>query len=327
MKTAAKIICVIAVVALSVMPTTAVAMRSSPDAEFERAMKKGAQARLEIRVVDDEGAPVSNATVKVLFNMLTPGGGEIVTVTTDTNGVAVAEGKTNDAIRYRVEKEGYYKSEEGMDMYNMSHRYDVKGGRWQPWGMQKEIVLRPIKNPVAIRTPVDWRWTREANQWIGFDLEKSAFVSPYGDGQTTDFEIYFEWDGGLGRKYSGVVKKIRFPQKFSGGYYEDVCSFSSFKGAYSANPEAEYVTQFEFYEKELRDPNTGIVKKRDFKGFDPGKVLVVHSRCKTDDQGNLTSARYFQMSNLQFSCGEKGVALRCGIVYNPVENDTNLEPK
>ena len=151
MKTTSMIRYFVAVVALSVMPQMAVAMRSSPDAEFERAMKKGAQARLEIRVVDDEGAPVSNATVKVLFNMLTPGGGEIVTAATDTNGVAVAEGKTNVAIRYRVEKDGYYKSEGGMDMYNMSHRYDVKGGRWQPWGMQKEIVLLPVKDPQAHR--------------------------------------------------------------------------------------------------------------------------------------------------------------------------------
>ncbi len=170
MKTTTMMICIAAVVAL-MSPTTAVAMRSSPDAEFERAMKKGAQARLEIRVVDDEGAPVSNATVKVLFNILTPGGGEIVTVTTDTNGVAVAEGKTNDAIRYRVEKEGYYKSEEGMDMYNMSHRYEVKDGRWQPWGMQKEIVLLPVKDPQAQRagTP-GWKRTNLLKEWIGFDL-------------------------------------------------------------------------------------------------------------------------------------------------------------
>ena len=317
----------VAMLAFVVATLASPALAMSAPSTFQEAYQKGAEARVEFKVVDDLGLPVSGATINVFFDMVDRGMGRRIIGDTDTNGVYVAEAKTMGVLEIKVSREGYYSSTDRISFIDMGREHDVKGGRWQPWGMQKEIVLRPIKNPVAIRTPVDWRWTREANQWIGFDLEKSAFVSPYGDGQTTDFEIYFEWDGGLGRKYSGVVKKIRFPQKFSGGYYEDVCSFSSFKGAYSANPEAEYVTQFEFYEKELRDPNTGIVKKRDFKGFDPGKVLVVRSRCKTDDQGNLTSARYFQMSNLQFSCGEKGVALRCGIVYNPVENDTNLEPK
>ena len=327
MKTSTKIICIVAAVALVAMPQMAVAMRSSPDAEFERAMKKGAQARLEIRVVDDEGAPVSNATVKVLFNMLTPGGGEIVTVTTDTNGVAVAEGKTNDAIRYRVEKEGYYKSEEGMDMYNMSHRCEVKGGRWQPWGMQKEIVLRPVRNPAAIRMPVNnWRYVKDMYKWIGFDLQKYDFLPPHGKGEFADLELRIDWNGKRFKGYEGIDEHIRFPNKYSGAYYVDRSMQSDFKDVYVADSNAVYQTEFDFYEHPVYDKK-GMTTRRDTKELGSSRALVVRSRCKTDDEGNLVSANYFLLSDLQFGGSDKGACLIYQGVYNPTPNDTNLEPK
>ncbi len=328
MKTTTMMICIAAVVAL-MSPTTAVAMRSSPDAEFERAMKKGAQARLEIRVVDDEGEPVSNATVKVLFNILTPGGGEIVTVTTDTNGVAVAEGKTNDAIRYRVEKEGYYKSEEGMDMYNMSHRYEVKDGRWQPWGMQKEIVLLPVKDPQAHRfgSP-DWRRSKVLKTWIGFDLAKYDFVKPHGTGDVTDMEVFFDWDGAWRpREYNGITVKIRFPDEFAGGYYADKTPGSEFVGVYQADPKREYKREFTFSERVVGRNRQGLATGVERQMFDFSKVLVVRSRCRLDDKGALEQANYFQLSSIQFACGEKGAAIMLLPIFNPTPNETNLEPK
>ena len=177
MKTTSMIRYFIAVVALSVMPTTAVAMSSSPDAQFRAAKAKGAKARVQIRVVDDEGLPVSNATVNAYFEMVMRPGGGIVSATTDTNGVAVVEGMTNLEIHYRAEKDGYYMSKDDIEMFSMSHRYEVKDGRWQPWGMQKEIVLRPVRRPQAIRVPChDWLETKAINQWIGFDLEKSCRI-------------------------------------------------------------------------------------------------------------------------------------------------------
>ena len=329
MKTTSMIRYFIAVVALSVMPTTAVAMRSSPDAEFERAMKKGAQARLEIRVVDDEGAPVSNATVKVLFNMLTPGGGEIVTVTTDTNGVAVAEGKTNVAIRYRVEKEGYYKSEDGMDMYNMSHRYEVKDGRWQPWGMKKEIVLLPVKNPQAQRagTP-GWKRTNLLKEWIGFDLMRYDFIKPYGDGEVSDMEVFFDWDGAWrSREYKGMEMKIRFPGEFAGGYYADKTPGSEYIGVYNASTNGVYRSEFSFYEWEGGRDRQGLVTSWKRQLFDFSKVLVVRTRCKLNEDGALVQANYFQLCKIKFSCGEKGAGIRLVPIYNPTPNDPNLEPK
>ena len=326
MKTAIKIICIIAVVALSVMPTTAVAMRSSPDAEFEWAMKKGAKARLEIRVVDDEGAPVSNATVNVLFNMLTPGGGEIVTVTTDTNSVAVAEGKTNLAIRYRIEKEGYYKSEDGIKMYNMSHRYEVKDGKWQPWGMEKKIVLKPCKK----RVPIINSWKicdiPSTNVWYGFDFAKNDFVTPHGSGNIADFRLMFEWDGKKPSRRPFTALHIAFDEPFGGGYHVDKHLQSSFPYVYGANTNDLFATKSINYGHRYE----GVPGQGTWVGnaFDDQKSLVVRSRCKVDENGKLVSANYSNITKIEYSAGWEGKGVfTIAYFFNPMPNDPNLEPK
>ena len=66
----------------------------------------------------------------------------------------------------------------------------------------------------------------------------------------------------------------------------------------------------------------------DGEGFDQSKVLVVRSRCVVDEQGNLISARYFELERFEFSCNQKKTAsLAYDLIYNPTSNDTNLEPK
>jgi len=327
MKTAVKIICVVAVVALAVTPQMAVAMRSSPDAQFRAAKAKGAKARVQIRVVDDEGLPVSNATVNAYFEMVMRPGGGIVSATTDTNGVAVVEGMTNLEIHYRAEKDGYYMSKDGIEMFSMSHRYEVKDGRWQPWGMQKEIVLRPVRNPVAIRIPVnDWRTAKDMYKWLGFDLLKYDFLPPHGNGEYADIELRFDWNGKRFKGYEGIDQHIRFPHKYSGAYYVDRSMQSDFKDVYRADSNAVYQTEFDFYEHPVYDKK-GLMTRRDTKELGSSRALVVRSRCKMDDEGNLVSANYFLLSNLRFACADDGACLIYQGVFNPTPNDTNLEPK
>ena len=289
---------------------------------------KGAKARVQIRVVDDEGLPVSNATVNAYFEMVMRPGGGIVSATTDTNGVAVVEGMTNLEIHYRAEKDGYYMSKDGIEMFSMSHRYEVKGGKWQPWGMQKEIVLRPVRRPQAIRVPChDWLETKAINQWIGFDLEKYDFVAPVGKGEVKDFDLRFDWDGMYGSKHNGMSVTLRFNSDFSGGYYANKTTWSKFTGVYCAKTNAVYSREFRYERYPVRDAHGRIVGGVGEK-FDQSKVLVVRSRCVLDDKGNLVSARYFQISGLEFSATPEGRAGICfNTIYNPTPNDPNLEPK
>ncbi len=213
-------------------------------------------------------------------------------------------------------------------MFNMSHRYEVKDGRWQPWGIEKEIVLRTVRCPKARRVNFgDWRRTAVINEWVGFDLEECDYVAPIGKGKTADMDIKFDWDGMYATKHNGMAVNLRFSEKFSGGYYESRAEYSAFTGVYMANTNQTFKQQFCYYRRPVRDSGGRIVGV-DGKGFDQSKALVVRSRCVVDENGALVSAQYFQIENLEFSCtSDKKASIIFNLTYNPTPNDPNLEPK
>ena len=326
MKTTTIIKCIFVAAAFAVVPLSLFAMASSPDVQFQKAMEKGAQARIQIRVVDDEAQPVSNATVKVLFDMLAATGGEIVTVTTDTNGVAVAEGKTNLAIRYRVEKDGYYKSEDGIEMYNMSRRYEVNDGKWLPWGMEKKIVLRPCKNRVPIVN--SWKICDIpcTNVWYGFDFVKNDFVAPHGNGDIADFRLMFEWDGKQPSRQPSTALHIAFDEPFGGGCHVGKQMQSTFPYVYGADTNDLFATKsIDYSHRYEGKPGQGAWIGN---AYDEHKSLIVRSRCKVDADGNLVSANYSNITKIEYSAGWEGKGVfTIAYFFNPTPNDPNLEPK
>ena len=248
---------------------------------------------------------------------------------TDTNGVYVAEAKTMGVLELKVSREGYYSSTDRISFIDMGREHEVKDGRWQPWGMKKEIVLLPVKNPQAQRagTP-GWKRTNLLKEWIGFDLMRYDFIKPYGDGEVSDMEVFFDWDGAWrSREYKGMEMKIRFPGEFAGGYYADKTPGSEYIGVYNASTNGVYRSEFSFYEWEGGRDRQGLVTSWKRQLFDFSKVLVVRTRCKLNEDGALVQANYFQLCKIKFSCGEKGAGIRLVPIYNPTPNDPNLEPK
>ena len=295
---------------------------------FQEACHEGADARVEFRVLNDLGSPVVGAKVNVFFDMADRGEGRPVIGITDTNGVCMVEGKTVGVLKIEVSCEGYYRTKDELCFITMGHEYEVKNGKWLPWGMAKKIVLRPVRCPRAIRVAShDWIDTKAINEWIGFDLEKYDFIAPIGKGLVKDVEIKFDWDGCYGTKHNGMALSLRFPSPYAGGYYENKTAWSDFTGVYNANTNGIYSQEFHYERRPIRDAKGRIVGGVGDK-FDQAKVLVVRSRCIVDRQGILVSARYFLLSNLEFSCMPDGyVSIRFVTTYNPTPNDTNLEPK
>ena len=186
---------------------------------FQEAYHKGAKMRVDFKVADDEGRPVRGARVNVFFDMADRSKGRRVIAQTDTSGVCVVEGTTKGVLEIEVSREGYYRSTDLISFIDMGHEHEVDNGKWQPWGMVRQITLLPVKNPAArIAATPDWKWTKEINKWIGFDLVKYDFVKPFGVGENSDMEVMFEWDGAWRQKdYKGMSLRLRFPQKFAGG--------------------------------------------------------------------------------------------------------------
>ena len=302
------------------------AMASSSD--FQKAYHEGAGARVEFRVVDDAGLSVPGDKVNAFFDMVDRSKGRRIVGMTDTNGVFIAEARTMGVVEIEVSCAGYYCSKDELCLISMGNEHEVRNGRWQPWGMRKNILIRPIRRPTAVQVREGgWRTTRAINEWVGFDVRRYDYVSPWGKGTDADFEVYFDWDGKWrSREYAGMDVKIRFPEKFTGGYYRSLIMNSEFQGVYEADVNEAFLQSFSYGSRVVRDKR-GLVVKRVGERFDETKTLVVRSRSQLTANGELKSACYSQISHLKFACGQDGVGICFQVIYNPVQNDTNLEPQ
>ena len=306
------------VLLLLALPCVAFSRKLAPEVEY--AMAYGAEAKICLKVCDDMGLPVPNASVRAFFDMLP--NPHSTYGKTDTNGVCVVKGKTNgNKVGVLVGKEGYYGSHKEMSYVPMWKEHDVEDGKWQPYGEEIPILLKPIKNPLKLcSVPVKaYKFIDAICEWVGYDLEKNDFVEPYGDGDVSDFEIYMDWD----RIYSimdckKAGYKIRFSEPWSGYCPMQLDAESEFPTPYNAVTNATFLQYAEFYDRYegQRLRNT----------FDKSRCWVIRSRCKTDENGRLISANYSVIRLLGMS-GSREQKAGFGFVgaFNPTPNDTNLE--
>ena len=135
----------LSVVLAASLPTYAV----GHDLDFQRAIHQGAMARISVRVVDDERKPVCDVKVEAHFDAALQSAGEVKIALTDTNGIAVVSGRTGKAVSIRASKSGYYSSSDSVCFVSMGK--GALDGKWQPWGLEKTIIVRPVRNPAAIQ--------------------------------------------------------------------------------------------------------------------------------------------------------------------------------
>lgn len=100
---------------------------------MKAALGYGSEADFWVRVTDDDGTPVSNATVGATYerggwSASPPAFGSIGAVT-DTNGICELRGNCNGELVWGVKKEGYYATR------NLELAFaGVLLGHLQPWG-------------------------------------------------------------------------------------------------------------------------------------------------------------------------------------------------
>ena len=293
--------------------------------DYLEARRNGAKTKVVLKVVDDLGCAVSNAVINVFLGMNFRPKGYSINGISDEMGFFTIEGKTcGDEIEIHIDKPGYYVSRRKLCYATIGKEHSVDGGKWLPYGDVQQMVLRKKRHPVAMPSERFWqfRYTKEMNSWIGFDICKNDFVRPHGMGEIADFEILIDWDGEWLPKYKGMGVKIRFTEPFSGYYDLPVDSESAFTGPYEADTTRRYVQNAEFSEKVREDGEV------DASHFNKARCWVVRSRCKVDDRGNLVSANYSVIHDIVFTCkkGRLGGFSITG-AFNPTPNDTNLEPQ
>ena len=309
-----------------------------------------ASERLCVKVVDDEGLPVSNATVNVYFTsshiVFGEGTDHHYEAKTDTNGNAVVKFNCSTSdFAWRVEADGYYRGNlhsgnfKGEDVivppgigYVVLHEHEK-------WG---EETLYPKKNPQPM-----YAYTREmdikspiANGRYGFDLESFDWLPPHGNGKVADFYYvrarpdetnmtkrvrynksgYCQFKNGEPGypKLGEVVGRIEFDEN-CGAYIEKQTGCESFPSTHCADVRREYVSSIPITIEFCDEFHVWVYESPVIKG---NEYMVIRSRVKCDEKGNFISANY---SKILGPAGFAGLINFKASVFNPRPNDTNLE--
>ena len=147
--------------------------------ELQKAYRLGAESKVVYKVVDDEGNVVPNAEAEVWYRSYGRSWDDAHWKTkTDTNGVFVAQHRTNERLVVAVRKNGYYFCTDDVSYFD-TQRNSVIDGKWQPYGAEKKLVLKKVKNPIALSNhdELDCRRIPAYGNWLGFDLY--AFFDMY----------------------------------------------------------------------------------------------------------------------------------------------------
>jgi len=292
------------------------------DLSYNKARRSGAQVQMRLCISNDMGVPVPNASVHVLMGMNFRELSYDIDGKADTNGIFVIEGKTTgNEVVIEVTKDGYYKSSQKFCFIKMGSEYEVKEGRWQPWGMSVPITLREIRAPVQLVVQKEIYRIPSTNTLMGFDMALKDWVAPNGKGKHADFEVFLTWDGKPLYYTQHTQLDILFPEKHAGYYVFENIKGSRFGGPYMADTNSTFQTDFSCMSSfENGEPR--------FRGLDIGRSLIVRSRCKVDNEGRLVSANYSTIKNVTVEAGWAGeVKMMLRYYFNPTPNDTNLEPK
>ena len=96
----------------SLIAAPAAAFAVGPDLTLYNAQRHGAEAKIILRVIDQDGIPVTDAKISGGFQT----GGNIndnvpIRGITDANGEYIVLGKCTGRVRCGVSKDGYYESE------------------------------------------------------------------------------------------------------------------------------------------------------------------------------------------------------------------------
>lgn len=295
----------------------AVSARKLPP-EVEHAMGYGAEAKICLKVCDDTGVPVSNASVCAGFDMLPRP--HSVYGKTDTNGVCVVKGKTNgNKVVFLVGKDGYYGSQKEISYVPMWKEHDVKDGKWQPYGDEQTIVLRRIIAPCPLVDIVKWIYVPRTNEWIGFDMKNGDFVQPFGLGEDADFEVKVAWDGFSASQCRQCVAFVRFVGEKNGGYFAPKSNESDFQFDYRASTNKSLEVSFKTINRDGDFNQT-------HRPFPKDEFFVTRTRCKLNADGELISANYGMLRRFNiYPSRESAAVIDYSGAFNPTPNDTNLE--
>ncbi|OUD11682.1 hypothetical protein [Thioflexithrix psekupsensis] len=276
---------------------------------------------LNITVRDDDGHPVSGATVsgsfyrdRVFMGIKSPfHRGE-----TDENGFVRLYGSDNLYVDVWARKDGYY---------DTTHQVLVRGGVPD----QVQVLLRKKHNPIAMHARHANITLPEYNREFGYDLLKGDLVMPGRNGVNTD--IILRVDRWTPRPEElGAELTIRFPHQMDGQVpmeLKDVWGTSDFKTAYAA-PEDGYagILQASFKDRLGPGPGSRFGAEGHYEKININKPFFMRIRSGTDENGRML-ANYCKVApGVNIHRWGRTSPMPTVVMRhycNPVPNDRNVE--
>ena len=189
---------------------------------------------------------------------------------------------------------------------------------WQPYGSDVGVVLKRIIKPTATGKRFIEQSIPAYGKWIGYDLEKAAWTSPYGNGTQTDVKIRFSARE-AGMFDFGYKMELSFEEyPFAGVIRVKKNTKSTFQSVYNAATNSEYIGVVQFEVDRVG------VAKRAWNQLEDDEYLVFRTRTKVNERGELVSAHYGRIDG-EWKFYERHCMWVRGIYYNAMPNDTNLE--
>jgi hypothetical protein len=287
-------------------------------AEMKSAYREGAMSKVVYRVVDDDGMVVTNATADIWYSSYgRPQDNAHWRERSDSNGVFVAEHRTNERLSVYVYKDGHYGTRDAVSYFDSTNA-KVKDGKWQPYGEMRTVVLKRILNPVPMDASDGLSYYKypPSGVWAGFDLQRRDWTTPYGNGKFPDMLVRFQ----KMNTADGYLKtmEVSFTNNLFAGFYQmPMDRFSEMQSCYHASTNACYLKTVLF---EVCRDKKGLHRK----DLDENHYLVLRTRTTIDKDGKLLSAHYGKIYGDWRFCERGGMAIQ-QIFFNPLENDTNLE--
>lgn len=280
--------------------------------------------RVTVRVVDEQGMPVTNATAAIGFSKnIPPGEGWgtrpfSITGQTDTNGLFSAEPEGNPSGSCSARKEGYYPTL-GIDFMFTN----VVGDRWEPWNPTLEIALRKIVNPVPMYAKRVETQIPKSGEAYGFDLFAADWVRPVGTGEVSD--LVFRVDGYWSNRFDNAATMT-----LTFGDADGIQNMASneFRGSVFTSsreaPESGYESHRTW--RKIRKDTPGHTADVNVSDYNDRMNYVLRIRTVTNEDGTVVSARYGKVyGDMKFGgASSEGSFLKFTYYLNPA-GTRNLE--
>lgn len=279
------------------------------------------RGRVTVRVVDEQGIPVPNATAGIGFSKNIPAGKGwgtrpfSITGQTDTNGIFSAEAEGNPSGSCSARKEGYYPTL-GIDFMFTN----VVDDRWEPWNPTLEIVLRKIVNPVPMYAKRVEAFIPPMNEPIGFDLAKGDWVVPYGKGDVEDFTFLFRG------RFTGARDRDETLQLTFGGSKDGIQGISASPSHGSQLRLPPEAPEHGYTNLWVREKTMHPGSPRRNQEIQPDQNYFFRVRSVVDEQGKIKDAKYGKLhGDFDFGYADSNKVLLTFTYYLNPDGTRNME--